>query len=144
MKYAVVDTGVLIKGVRLESLGAERLVTIPEVLSEVRDKHARHMLATLPVELETKEPSDEAIGAIRAFAKLTGDLPSLSAVDTKVLALAWMLEKETKGGVSHLRTVPPAPGGTRSDGKKGADGAGTPSCCAPIAPEGRGSWSRGP
>jgi len=67
------------------------------------------MLATLPVELETREPSHEALEQIRKFAKLTGDLPALSAVDKRVLALAWMLEKETKGGVAHLRTTPPPP-----------------------------------
>ena len=106
MKYAVVDSGPLIKGVRLELLRAERLVTVPQVLSEIRDKHARQMLEALPVELETREPSDEAIDAIRKFAKLTGDLPVLSAVDVSVLALAWMLEKETKNGVSHLRVAP--------------------------------------
>ena len=47
--------------------------------------------------------------AVRNFAKLTGDLPALSAVDKRVLALAWMLEKETKGGVAHLRATPPPP-----------------------------------
>ena len=114
MKYAVVDSGPLIRGLRLEALGAERLVTVPEVLGEIRDKRARHTLATLPVELETREPSDEAIAAITSFAKLTGDAPVLSAVDTRVLALAWMLEKETKGGVDHLRQTPPAPARPRA------------------------------
>ena len=61
MRYAVIDSGPIIKGVRLESLKAEHLVTVPEVLSEIRDKRAREMLATLPVELETREPSHEAL-----------------------------------------------------------------------------------
>ena len=60
--------------------------------------------------LQRGEPSSEALEAIRKFAKLTGDLPALSAVDLRVLALAWMCEKEAKGGVGHLRTTPPPPG----------------------------------
>lgn len=39
------------------------------------------------------------------FAKLTGDLPVLSAVDLRVLALTWMLQKEC-GGIEKLRTTP--------------------------------------
>ena len=110
MKYAVIDSGPLIKGVRLETIGAERYVTVPEVLLELRDRHVRERLAALPFELETREPSQEALDVIRKFAKLTGDLPALSAVDIRVLALAWLLEKETKNGVEHLRTTPLLPG----------------------------------
>ena len=51
MKYLVVDSGPLIKGVRLERIEAEHYVTIPEVLREIRDRQARQMLSTLPVEL---------------------------------------------------------------------------------------------
>ena len=120
LAYAVVDSGPLIKGVRLETLNADALVTVPEVLLEIRDRQARQMLATLPVELTTREPSGEALAAIKAFAKLTGDLPALSTVDMRVLALAWMLEKEAKGGVDHLRTAPIPPGGGRGR-RPGAD-----------------------
>ena len=112
LKYAVVDSGPLIKGVRLETLNADGLVTVPEVLKEIRDRQARQMLASLPVELTTREPSSEALTAIKSFAKLTGDLPALSVVDLRVLALAWMLEKEAKGGIDHLRTEPAPVGQT--------------------------------
>ena len=44
--------------------------------------------------------------AVKEFARLTGDLPVLSTVDLRVLALTWMLEKECRG-VGHLRTTPP-------------------------------------
>lgn len=63
MKYAVVDSGPIIRGARLDRLGAENLVTIPEVLSEIRDKHARQMLETMPAELNVREPSSEAVKA---------------------------------------------------------------------------------
>ncbi|KAL1529942.1 hypothetical protein AB1Y20_000870 [Prymnesium parvum] len=105
MRWLVVDSGPLIKGVRLERIEAERYATVPEVMHEIRDRQARHLLSTLPVEIETREPSDEALAAVKAFARLTGDLHVLSAVDLRVLALTWMLQKEA-GGVEHLRTVP--------------------------------------
>ena len=105
MRYLVADTGPIIKGHRLDQLGATTVVTLPEVVDEVRDERARQLLATMDVQF--REPSDESIAAVRAFAKLTGDLPVLSAVDLRVLALTWMLEKECRG-VAHLRTEPSA------------------------------------
>ena len=63
MKYLIIDTGPIIKGARLERVGAERVVTIPEVLREVRDPNARALLASLPFEIELREPSDEAMRA---------------------------------------------------------------------------------
>jgi rRNA maturation endonuclease Nob1 len=63
MKFLVVDSGPLIKGVRLERIEAEHYVTVPEVLLEIRDRQARQLISTLPVELETREPSDEAVAA---------------------------------------------------------------------------------
>ena len=107
MRYLVADTGPIIKGHRLDQLGATTVVTLPEVVDEVRDERARQLLATMDVQF--REPSDESIAAVRAFAKLTGDLPVLSAVDLRVLALTWMLEKECRG-VAHLRTEPPPRG----------------------------------
>lgn len=106
MRFLVVDAGPIIRGARIEAMGAERLVTIPEVLAELRDEQTRARLAALPFELEVREPSDEAVSAVKRFAKLTGDLPVLSAVDVRVLALTWMLEKQENGGVDHLRTEP--------------------------------------
>mmetsp|Transcript_18907 Transcript_18907/g.48335 ORF Transcript_18907/g.48335 Transcript_18907/m.48335 type:complete len:482 (-) Transcript_18907:321-1766(-) len=143
MKYAVVDSGPIIKGVRLETVGAERLITVPEVLLEIRDRHARDRLAAMPFELETREPSSEATEAVRHFAKLTGDLPALSSVDLRVLALSWQLEKETKGGVQHLRSEPLPPG----SGNRGRDGGetrqpdGAASTGADVAGAGAGATS---
>eukprot|EP00227_Mantoniella_beaufortii_P002652 CAMPEP_0197614028 /NCGR_PEP_ID=MMETSP1326-20131121/59317_1 /TAXON_ID=1155430 /ORGANISM="Genus nov. species nov., Strain RCC2288" /LENGTH=569 /DNA_ID=CAMNT_0043182897 /DNA_START=226 /DNA_END=1935 /DNA_ORIENTATION=+ len=102
---AVIDTNAIVKGFRLERF-AEEAVTIPEVLTEVKDKQARHTLATLPFELKVLEPDAEAVAAVRRFARLTGDLPALSEPDIKVVALAYMLERDTHG-VAHLRSEPP-------------------------------------
>jgi RNA-binding protein NOB1 len=61
-KVAVVDANAIINGIRVDSLAA-RLVTVPEVLDEIRDKQSRQFLATLPFGVETKEPSEESIKA---------------------------------------------------------------------------------
>jgi len=120
MKFLVVDSGPIIRGARIETMGAERLVTIPEVLSELRDEQTRARIAAMPFELEVREPSDESIAAIKRFAKLTGDLAVLSSVDIRVLALTWMLEKQESGNVDHLRTEP-LPRGPQQRPPRGQD-----------------------
>ena len=101
----VVDTNAIVKGFRLERF-AEEAVTIPEVLQEVRDKQARHTLATLPFELKVRDPDEASLKAVRRFARLTGDLGALSEPDLRVIALAYMLERDAHG-VAHLREDPP-------------------------------------
>ncbi len=59
-KYLVIDTGALIKGVRLERL-ASHFYTIQEVLNEVRDRQARHFLASFPFEIKVREPTPDAL-----------------------------------------------------------------------------------
>ena len=54
---AVIDTNAIVKGFRLERF-AEEAVTIPEVLAEVKDRQARHTLASLPFELKIKDPDE--------------------------------------------------------------------------------------
>ena len=100
----VVDTGALVKGVRVDTMGRE-LVTVPEVVEEVRDRHTRAFVKHLPKRMLVREPSAEAISAVAAFARKTGDFASLSRPDLKVIALAYHLEKE-QNGVEHLRTEP--------------------------------------
>ena len=100
----VVDTNAVVKGFRLERF-ADEAVTIPEVLHEIRDKQARHTLATLPFELKVQDPDPESIAAVRRFAKLTGDIGALSEPDVRCIALAYMLERDAHG-VAHLRTSP--------------------------------------
>jgi len=106
-RVLVVDAGPLIKGARLETLGST-FWTIQEVLNEVRDKKARLVMEALPYTIETRVPSEEAMKAVVDFSKKTGDFRALSVVDLKVMALAWQLEKEYRGGVDHLRTEPEA------------------------------------
>ena len=84
------------------------LVTLPEVVGEIKDKKAREALSpnNLPFSLETKEPTEEAIQAVSRFSKLTGDIHVLSTVDLKLVALAYDEEKTHVKSVAHLRTYP--------------------------------------
>ena len=58
---AVVDANAVIAGGSALSTTAGRLVTVPEVLEEVRDAAARRRLALLPVPVETVEPPPEFV-----------------------------------------------------------------------------------
>ena len=42
---------------------ADKCVTTPEVLKEVRDKQSRQTLATLPFTIETREPDEDSVKA---------------------------------------------------------------------------------
>lgn len=62
---AVIDANAIINGAGLLALMAstEKVVTIPEVLREVRDKQSRAALAALPFSIHTQEPTEESIKA---------------------------------------------------------------------------------
>jgi len=83
----------------------ERIVTIPEVIVEVRDGESRQALQSLPFKIETLTPSEESMRAVGVFARATGDLHALSGVDMKLIALARTIEVEYYGE-GHLRTGP--------------------------------------
>ncbi|KAL6848378.1 hypothetical protein ACP4OV_021672 [Aristida adscensionis] len=103
---AVVDANAAIAGGAALATTAGRLVTVPEALEEVRDAAARRRLALLPTPVETVEPAPEFVKKVTKFARETGDLQTLSDVDIKIIALAYMLEAEIHG-TSHLREHPP-------------------------------------
>lgn len=70
---AVIDANAIINGHGLLNLmrSAEKVVTIPEVLREVRDKQSRATLEALPFTIKTQEPSEESIkaGKLRRIAE---------------------------------------------------------------------------
>jgi len=103
-EYLVVDSGGFIKNAPLRDL-ATNLVTLQEVVSEIRDKDTRQRLQVLPYELEFKKPSSEGMKKVSDFAKKTGDYASLSLTDLSLLAVTYDLEV-SKVGASHLRTEP--------------------------------------
>eukprot|EP00938_MAST-03A_sp_MAST-3A-sp1_P005264 g5264.t1 len=105
LRHLIVDSGAIIKEVNIVGL-AENLWTVSDVIEEIRDKRARHVLENLPKELKVREPSATSIARVVEFAKKTGDLRSLSTADLRVLALTYMLEVETRGSSGHLRKEP--------------------------------------
>lgn len=81
------------------------MYTIQEVIDEVTCKRQLRHLSVLSYDLIVKDVFTENIKFVTEFSKKTGDYPSLSAVDIKVIALTYQLEKE-KVGTSHLNTIP--------------------------------------
>lgn len=74
-------------------------------MDEITNKRQLRRLVVLPYDLIVKDVFPEYVKVLTDFAKKTGDYPSLSATDIKVMALTYQLEKE-KVGVDHLRTEP--------------------------------------
>ncbi|KAL8755826.1 MAG: hypothetical protein Q9184_004684 [Pyrenodesmia sp. 2 TL-2023] len=85
---------------------ADRLVTLPAVISEIRDANARSRVETswTPF-LEIRSPNPQSIKLVTDFARKTGDLAVLSKPDVEVLALTLQFE-EQKNGMSNIRTTP--------------------------------------
>lgn len=102
--HLVVDTTAFIQNAPLQDI-AENIITCPEVVNEITNKRQLRRLVVLPYNLIVKEVFPENVKVLTDFAKRTGDYPSLSATDIKVMALTYQLEKE-KVGINHLRTEP--------------------------------------
>ncbi|KAJ1949684.1 20S-pre-rRNA D-site endonuclease nob1 [Linderina macrospora] len=102
----VVDTNPFIKGLPLDHI-ANKFVTIPEVLGELRSRAAKDRYQSLDLKhgIEVIEPDAESMSAVVGFAKKTGDYASLAMADLKVVALAFMLEKRANG-MRRLRLEP--------------------------------------
>lgn len=81
------------------------MITVPEVVKEIKNKRQLKRLCVLPYDLVVDEPSVEAVQHVIAFAKKTGDYLSLSSADLKVIALTYQLECELVGK-DHLRNEP--------------------------------------
>lgn len=106
-RVVVVDAGAVIHGAKFEGFSG-RAVTTTGVYREIKDKQAQARAARLPFEIETKEPTPADIAFVKSFAKETGDLGFLSANDIEIMALTYMLQRET-GETSHLKSKPDIP-----------------------------------
>ncbi|KAF7667823.1 hypothetical protein LDENG_00045480 [Lucifuga dentata] len=104
VEHVVADTGAFLKKTPLQEIG-RNIYTLKDVIEEIRDKPTRRSLAFLPYQLHFKEPHPEHIRLVTEFSKKTGDYPSLSATDIKVLALTYQLELEHVGS-QHLKSEP--------------------------------------
>ncbi|KAI9887374.1 MAG: Nin1 binding protein [Watsoniomyces obsoletus] len=106
----ILDSGPILKndpGVSSLLGQAEVLMTVPSVITEIRDIQARSRLETtlLPF-LTQREPRPESLQVIAEFARKTGDYEVLSRTDLQVLALAYDVECERNEGDWRLRKVP--------------------------------------
>lgn len=104
MKYLIADTAAFIKNVPMFEY-AHNVISIRDVIDEIRDKETRQRLLACPIEIEYKEPDANSMKKVIEFSKKTGDFGSLSATDIKVLALTYMLEA-SHVGTSHLKETP--------------------------------------
>lgn len=114
----VLDTGAIIKNhptVSTLLAQSENLVTVPAIISEIRDAATRSRVETtlLPF-LTLRSPNPNSIKFVSEFARRTGDLAVLSKPDIQIIALAYELECERNGGDWRLRKVP---------GQKGLNGS---------------------
>lgn len=57
----------------------------------MRDEKTRKMLETFPFEIKKLSCSKKSLKAVQDFAKKTGDVNSLSDVDTELIAIAHQL-----------------------------------------------------
>jgi RNA-binding protein NOB1 len=106
VKYLVTDSNAFIKGAPLHEW-TENVITVRDVIREIKDAKTRQQLQFLPYEIIFREPSNDSIRHITEFSKKTGDYPSLSAADIKVMALAYQLEcEEGKSHGGNLRSEP--------------------------------------
>ncbi|TFA98771.1 20S-pre-rRNA D-site endonuclease nob1 [Trichoderma ghanense] len=113
----VLDTGPLIKNDPPASVlisRAEKLYTLPNIITEIRDAATRARVETTLLPFVTlRSPRPESLKFIADFAKKTGDYGVLSRPDMEVLALGYELECERNGGDWRLRNTP---------GQKGLNG----------------------
>ncbi|KAJ1948715.1 20S-pre-rRNA D-site endonuclease nob1 [Linderina pennispora] len=102
----VVDTNPFIKGLPLDHI-ANKFVTIPEVLGELRSRASKDRYQSLDMKygIDVIEPDAESMNAVVAFARKTGDYASLAMADLKIIALGFMLEKKANG-MRRLRLEP--------------------------------------
>uniref|UniRef100_A0A0R3S0X0 RNA-binding protein NOB1 n=1 Tax=Elaeophora elaphi TaxID=1147741 RepID=A0A0R3S0X0_9BILA len=92
----VADSNAFIKRIPLHDLASE-IYTVPGVINELKCEKTRYLLDSLPYQIRIQEPTVESLHIITEFSKKTGDYPSLSAVDLKLLALVHDLHLEKYG-----------------------------------------------
>jgi len=64
LDYLVLDAGAIIRGHGLNLFkNTKRIVTVTEVMAEIRDSKARELLNSLPYEIEEISPSNESFKA---------------------------------------------------------------------------------
>ncbi len=96
MRVYVIDSSVIF----LKKAQYDTMVTIPEVVDEIKDENSRLYLSLL--DLKVEEASKESIEKVVKVAKRTGDIYKLSDTDIKLLAKT--LDEIEKGNDAVLVT----------------------------------------
>jgi len=104
MKYLIADTAAFIKNVPMHEY-AHNVMSIRDVVDEIRDKETRQRLLACPIEIEYRDPDVNSIKKVTDFSKKSGDFGALSATDIRVLALTYMMEANVNG-TDHLKEAP--------------------------------------
>lgn len=106
----VLDTGAIIKNEPSVSTllsKADSLVTVPAIISEIKDAVTKSRVETLLMPfLTVRTPSPASMQFVTDFARRTGDLPVLSKPDLQIIALTYELEVERSKGDWRLRRAP--------------------------------------
>ncbi|WPH03923.1 20S-pre-rRNA D-site endonuclease nob1 [Acrodontium crateriforme] len=114
----VIDTGAIIRNeppISTLLAQSESLVTVPAIVSEIKDANTRSRFeTTIQPFLTLRNPNPASIKFVTDFARRTGDLAVLSKPDVQIIALAYEIELERNGGDWRLRRAP---------GQKGVNGA---------------------
>lgn len=84
----ILDANAIIKGMDNFVSTADALVTIPQVIHEVKDRASRELLERLPHTVTVLDPTPEAVAAVVACAERTGDFGAMSRTDIRLCALA--------------------------------------------------------
>lgn len=109
LKQVVLDTGAFISDSHrtLTQLAAENvnLVTVPQVIEEIKDKATKEAISALPFKIRLMSPSSHAVAQVIKFSKECGEFYELSATDLLVLALTYQLETE-ENGIKNIREKP--------------------------------------
>ena len=139
----VLDTGAIIKNEPPVSTlinQAETLVTVPSIISEIKDAATRSRVeTTLQPFLSLRSPKPESIKFVTDFARRTGDLTVLSKPDIQIIALTYEIECERNHGDWRLRRTP---GQKRVNGPPPANHSPEPKPSAESNDQGDGQESR--
>ncbi|KDQ08842.1 hypothetical protein BOTBODRAFT_179478 [Botryobasidium botryosum FD-172 SS1] len=99
IRTLVLDAGPLLSLAPLRGL-AQKYVTTPHVVNELKDKRARdhfeQLSLTEGVEVQVRSPDALSLAKVTQFARQSGDIAVLSQPDMHVLALAYGLDQEDK------------------------------------------------
>ena len=106
----VLDAGPLLKNeptISTLTSQCDNLLTVPSVLSEIRDENARSRIETTLLPFITiRSPNEKSLRFVTDFSRKTGDLEVLSRTDLLCLALIYELECERNEGDWRITTAP--------------------------------------